>query len=155
MRERNGVRIGQRVVDLDGTSLGRVVDLYDWGFATQWGLPVFWHREYVLRYDEVRGARGGALVVSRSSRDLAALAAGAVPPAWRIPTPPEYPRVATPFEARDLLADLAGGRVTGASPATAGEAEVSPAATTVTEAEVRTYPGTRGESVAPAQSDRP
>src|SRR5215208_7704386 len=100
MRERNGVRMGQRVRDLDGTSLGRVVRLFDWGFEARRGLPILFRRDFILRYDEVRGVRDGALLVSRSRRDLLELAAGQVPASWRIPAPHEFPTAATPSEAR-------------------------------------------------------
>jgi hypothetical protein len=151
MRERNGVRMGQRVVDVDGKSLGRVVGLYGWGFAARWGLPVLWRRDYVLRYDEVRGVRDGALVAARSSRDLDELAAGDVPPSWRIRTPPAYPAIATPAEARGLVAAVARGHVPGVSPA-AEPAE--PPTAPVTEPEVRAFADTRGESLEPAETDR-
>jgi len=151
MRERNGVRMGQRVVDVDGKSLGRVVGLYDWGFAVRWGLPVLWRRDFVLRYDEVRGVRDGALVAARSSRDLDELAAGDVPPSWRIRTPPAYPAIATPAEARGLVAAVARGHVPGVSPA-AEPAE--PPTAPVTEPEVRAFADTRGESLEPAETDR-
>jgi hypothetical protein len=112
-RERNGVRLGQPVRDLDGTSLGRVVRLFDWGFQTRRGLPILSRGQHVVRYDEVRAVREGALVVSRSGRDLLELAAGEVPHAWRIPTPSAFPTAATPSEARAVLEDVAAGRVPG------------------------------------------
>jgi hypothetical protein len=153
MRERNGVRMGQRVVNVDGKSLGRVVGLYDWGFAVRWGLPVLWRRDFVLRYDEVRGVRDGALVAARSSRDLDELAAGDVPPSWRIRTPSEYPAIATPAEAHALVAAVARGHVPGVSPA-AEPAELPAATAPVTEPEVRAFADTRGESLEPAETDR-
>jgi predicted alpha/beta hydrolase len=85
MRERNGVRLGQRVVDLDGSSLGRVVALYAEGFATRRGLPILWRHGFVVLYDEVRGVRDGALVVARSSQDLQDAAAGDLPRSWLPP----------------------------------------------------------------------
>ena len=115
MKERNGVRVGQRVRDLDGASLGRVVRLFDDGFEARRGLPFLIRRDYVLRYEEVRGVRDGALVVARSRSDLAELAAGGVPPAWRIPAPSAFPVAATPSEARDVRAEIARGRVPGAA----------------------------------------
>lgn len=115
MKERNGVRLGQRVRDLDGASLGRVVRLFADGFETRRGLPILIRRDYVLRYEEVRGVRDGALVVARSRSDLADLAAGGVPPAWRIPAPSAFPVIATPSEARDVRAEIARGGVPGAA----------------------------------------
>jgi hypothetical protein len=111
MQERNGVRLGQRVRDLDGKPLGRVYAVYEQGFAVRRGLPFLVRSDYVVRYDEVRGVRDGELVVARSSRDLFDLAGGEVPPSWRVPTPPEFPPAATPHEAQLLLADLARGAV--------------------------------------------
>ncbi len=64
-RERNGVRLGQPVRDVDGISLGKVVRLFDWGFETRRGLPILSGGRWVLRYDEIRAKRDGALVVSR------------------------------------------------------------------------------------------
>jgi hypothetical protein len=83
------VRLGQRVVDLDGTSLGRVVTLYADGFETRRGLPILWHHEFVVLYDEVRGVRDGVLVIARSSQDLFDLAAGVLPQSWQ-PVPPDH-----------------------------------------------------------------
>ena len=85
MSERNGVRLGERVVDVDGKSLGKVTRLYPWGFVATRGLPVLTRRDEVIRYDEVRGARDGALVVARSDHDLFDLAEGGVPRSWRVP----------------------------------------------------------------------
>jgi hypothetical protein len=116
MRERNGVRIGQRVRDLDGTSLGRVTALYEQGFAIRKGLPILFRSDYVARYDEVRGVRDGELVLARSRRDLFDLAAGEVGPSWRIPVPPDFPGIATPPEAAFLREDLARGAVPGEGP---------------------------------------
>jgi hypothetical protein len=79
MQERSGVRTGQRARDLDGTSLGRVVRLFDEGFLCRRGR---YGRDYVVRYDEVRAVVDGVLVVGRSSRDLLDLARGGLPPAW-------------------------------------------------------------------------
>ncbi len=116
MRQRNGVRIGQRVRDLDGTSLGRVTALYEQGFAIRKGLPILFRTDHVARYDEVRGVRDGELILARSGRDLFALAAGEVGPSWRIPVPPEFPGIATPPEAALLREDLARGAVGGEGP---------------------------------------
>ncbi len=109
MKERNGVRLGQRVRDADGKVLGRVTRLYEWGFEVSRGFPVLFRRDEVVRYDEVRGVRDRALVVARSDRDLLDLAAGGVPRSWRIAAPPGYPAVATPSEARLVLEDIASG----------------------------------------------
>jgi len=106
MREHNGVRIGQTVHDLEGNHLGRVTALHDWAFRVSKGALLF-RRDAVVRYDEVRGERDGALVIARSPRDLSELAAGRIPPAWRIPAPPGLPSAATPAEARLVFEDLA------------------------------------------------
>jgi hypothetical protein len=111
MAERNGVRVGQQVRDLDGRSLGRVTRLFPDGFATRKGLPFLIREDFVLRYDEVRGVRDGALVVARSSSDLLDLSAGYIPPSWRVPVPPGFPKAATPPEARFLREDLARGAI--------------------------------------------
>ncbi len=123
MRERNGVRLGQRVRDLDGTSLGRVARLYGDGFEVRRGFPILFRRDLVARYDEVRGVRDGELVVARSRRDLFDLAAGGLPPSWRTPAPPEFPTAATPAEAQALRAELARGAVGGPASAPAAPAE--------------------------------
>ncbi len=111
MKERNGVRIGQRVRDVEGKDLGRVKALYDWGFAVSKGFPILFRRDQVARYDEVRGVREGALVLARSDRDLFQLAEGEIPSAWRIPTPPEYPAAATPSEALGVFEGIAAGAI--------------------------------------------
>src|SRR5512140_2002539 len=113
-RERNGVRVGQPVRDLDGVSLGRVRRLFDWGFAASRGVLLF-RRDFILRYDEVRAVRDGALVVARSRRDLFDLAAGGVPASWKIRAPAAFPTTATPSEARYVMEDVAAGRVPGES----------------------------------------
>jgi hypothetical protein len=149
MRERNGVRIGQQVRDLDGTSLGRVVRLFDEGFQVRRGLPILFRRDFVVRYEELRGVRDGALVVARSSRDLLDFAAGGLPPSWRIPAPPGFPTAATPPEARYVREELARGRVGGAAP------PERPATTEpVTDDEVREHVATRGETIAPPGDER-
>jgi hypothetical protein len=106
MKERNGVRLGQRVRDLDGSDLGRVTALHEWAFRVSRGALLF-RRDTVARYDEVRGVRDGALVLARSARDLDVLAAGGMPPSWRIPAPAGFPAAATPSEARFVFEDLA------------------------------------------------
>lgn len=116
MDELNGVRRGQRVRDLDGTDLGKVTHLYDWGFRAEKGFPILFGKSAVMRYSEIRGVRDGELVVARSARDLFDLALGDVPPSWRVPAPPEYPATATPSEARLLFEDLAGGAIATAGP---------------------------------------
>src|SRR5512133_3156036 len=75
MKELNGVRLGLRVRDADGKDLGKVTKLYAWGFEVTRGFPVLFRKDRVVRYDEVRGVREGALVVARSDRDLLELAA--------------------------------------------------------------------------------
>ncbi len=100
MQERNGVRLGQRVRDLDGNDLGRVKELYDSAFSVVKGLPFLFRKDLVARYDEVRGVRDGEIVLARSARDLFELAAGGIPPAWRVESPPDQPTAATPAEAR-------------------------------------------------------
>ncbi len=133
MTERNGVRLGQRVRDVDGQDLGRVKELYESGFAVSKGFPLLFRRDWVVRYDEVRGVRAGALVLARSDRDLLALAEGDVPPAWRIPAPPDYPPLATPSEALGVFEGIVTGSIStktgeepqppspGVSPRDAGE----------------------------------
>lgn len=146
MRERNGVSTGQPVRDLDGTSLGKVVRLYAWGFLARRGL---FGREFVVRYDEVRAVRDGALVVARSARDLFDLAAGGVPDSWRIPTPPPFPTAATPAEARDVRRDVAAGRVAGVLDDDDGApvAGARPPSAPVSDAELRSYVETRGQGI--------
>jgi hypothetical protein len=111
MGDRNGVSVGQRVRDLDGKPLGKVTRLFEDGFAVVGGFPILFRKDHVVRYDEVRGVRDGELVVARSTRDLFALAAGEVPPSWRVPVPPAFPDAATPPEARLLVADIARGAI--------------------------------------------
>ncbi len=152
MKERNGVRVGQQVRDADGRALGRVTDLYAWGFKVTRGLPVLTRRDEVVRYDEVRGVRDGALVVARSARDLLDLAAGGVPRSWRIPAPPGYPAAATPAEARLVLEDIAAGaafsRSAGDEPLVATPAEAPP----LTREEERAYEQQRGQAEPTAAS---
>jgi len=128
MHERNGVRIGQRVRDLDGNDLGRVTRLYEQGFAARKGFPILFRKDIVARYDEVRGVRDGEIVLARSARDLQDLAAGEVPPSWRIPAPPGFPTVATPDEARGMFHHLARGAIATATPAPPTSADLPLAA---------------------------
>lgn len=111
MKERNGVRVGQRVRDLDDKVVGRVKELYDWGFGVEKGFPVLFRKDHVFRYDEVRGTRDGTLVVARTKRDLIELAEGRLPDSWRIPAPADYPRAATPSEARGVFEEVASARL--------------------------------------------
>jgi hypothetical protein len=111
MKERNGVRVGQRVRDLDGRPLGRVKELFDWGFGVEKGFPILFRKDHVFRYDEVRGTRDGALVVARTQKDLIDLSRGELPASWRIPAPAGFPRAATPAEARAVLAEIASRRL--------------------------------------------
>jgi hypothetical protein len=153
MQERNGVRLGQRVRDADGLDLGRVTALYAWGFKATRGLPVLTRRDEVVRYDEVRGVRDGALVVARSAGDLLDLAAGGVPRSWRIPAPPGYPASATPSEARLVLEDIAAGAAF--SPSSTGEplVAVAPEAPPIGTDEERAFAQLRGQAAATAVSD--
>jgi hypothetical protein len=98
-----------------------VTRLHEWTFETEKGLPLLFRRDFVVPYDEIRVVRAGAVVVSRSERTLFSLAAGEIPPAWRVPVPPELPAAATPPEARQLVAELAAPRParTSRPPATA------------------------------------
>ncbi len=116
MRERNGVRIGQRVHDLDGKPLGRVTKLYEQGFAIRKGFPILFRTDYVARYEEVRGVRDGEIVLARSGRDLLDLCAGELAPSWRIPVPPDFPDAATPPEAMLVREDLAHGVIAAQGP---------------------------------------
>jgi hypothetical protein len=102
IRERYGVRLGMRVRDVDGKSLGRVDALYDSGFSVLKGLPILFRSDFVARYDEVRELRGDELVLARSSRDLFTLARGEIPPAWRVSAAPDHPTAATPSEAHTV-----------------------------------------------------
>jgi hypothetical protein len=111
MKERNGVRVGQRVRDLDGHALGRVKELYDWGFGVEKGFPILFRKDHVFRYDEVRGTRDGELVVARTGKDLIDLSRGVLPESWRIPAPDGFPRAATPAEARAVFAEVASARL--------------------------------------------
>jgi hypothetical protein len=148
MSEQSGVRLGERVVDADGKPLGKVTKLYPWGFLATRGLPVLTRRDEVIRYDEVRGARDGALVVARSDQDLLDLAAGGIPRSWRIPAPPGYPAAATPSEARLVLEDIASGaafsRLVSDEPLVA----TAPEAPRLTREEEREYALTRGQAAA-------
>jgi hypothetical protein len=101
--ERNGVRHGQLVRDVDGSFLGRVDALYEGGFSVVKGLPLLFRSDLVARYDEVREVRNGAIVLARSGGDLQSLARGEIPPSWRVPAPPDQPAAATPAEARKLV----------------------------------------------------
>ncbi|HEY6006092.1 MAG TPA: hypothetical protein VIV57_24645 [Anaeromyxobacter sp.] len=103
VQERNGVRVRQRVVDVDGNSLGRVDALYDAGFSVVKGLPLLFRSDFVARYDEVREVRGDEIVLARSSRDLFSLARGEIPPSWRVEARPDQPAAATPSEAQPPL----------------------------------------------------
>ena len=119
MKERNGVRVGMRVRSLDGEELGHVARLYDGGFAVQKGFPILFRRDHVLRYDEVRGERDGALVVARGDQDLLELAAGEIPSSWRVPTPHGFPSAATPSEAHAVHASVASWPISSVRPGTA------------------------------------
>lgn len=111
MKERNGVRVGQRVRSVDGKPVGRVVELFDGGFAVQRGFPILFRKDFVFRYDEVRGTRDGELVVARAEKDLIQLARGELPASWRIPAPSGFPTAAAPGEARAVFAEVASARL--------------------------------------------
>jgi hypothetical protein len=111
MKERNGVRVGQRVRYVDGKVVGRVVELFDAGFAVQRGFPILFRKDFVFRYDEVRGTRDGGLVVARTEKDLFQLARGELPASWRIPAPSGFPTAAAPAEARGVFAEVASARL--------------------------------------------
>jgi hypothetical protein len=146
MKERNGVELGQRVRDLDGKDLGRVKALHDWGFRVAKGFLLF-RRDAVARYDEVRGVRDGALVLARSARDLDELAAGRIPPSWRIPAPPDFPSAATPSEARFVFEDLAA-RALPNEPASAAAPRPAGGAPPATAEDEERYARSRGQSAA-------
>jgi hypothetical protein len=110
VRERPDIRVGQPVRDLDGSSLGRVARLYDEAFLVVKGPPILFRTDQVIRYDEIRGERDGALVVARSPRSLFQLAAGQVPEIWQVAAPRGFPSAATPDEARGLFEELAAAR---------------------------------------------
>jgi hypothetical protein len=124
IEERNGVRVGIRVRNLDGKDLGRVTRLHEWGFEVEKGFPVLFRRELVATYDEVRGVRDGALVLARSDRALFELAEGEIPESWRIAAPPGFPQAATPAEAREVANDLAARSPGASAPATAPAPEL-------------------------------
>ncbi len=152
----NGVRIGQRVRDLDRKDLGRVTRVYPWGFAVRKGLPLLFRQDFVVRHDEVRGERDGALVVARSDADLLELAAGGMPRAWQVPAPPGFPYAATPAEARQLFQELAAPRpapLPEPPPFSAFAADAGSEPPLDAEEE-RAYAGSRGQSL-PAQPGHP
>ncbi len=126
--DRNGVRLGQSVRDLDGKDLGRVKALYEESFLAVKGPPLLFRRDHVLRYDEVRGERDGALVVARSDRELLELARGELPATWRVPVPPGFPSAATPSEARGVFAAVALGHAVSSSMEPGEPAAPAPAA---------------------------
>ncbi len=148
MRELNGVRLGQRVRDADGKDLGKVARLYAWGFEVTRGFPVLFRRDRGVRYDEVRGARDGALVIARSDRDLLELAAGGVPRSWRVPAPPGYPSAATPSEAQFVLEDIARGAAFSRTAADEPLVLAPPEAPPLTREEELEYALTRGQALA-------
>jgi hypothetical protein len=111
MDERNGVRVGQRVRDVEGRDLGRVARLFESTFEVRKGFPILFADDRVLRYDDVRASEGDALVVSRADGDLFTLAAGGLPDSWRVGTASGFPSAATPSEGSRLLGrGLARGR---------------------------------------------
>ncbi len=136
--ERNGVRLGLRVRDLDGKDLGKVTDLYAWGFAIEKGFPILFRRDTVATYDEVRGIEGGVLTLARTSDALLALAGGELPREWRIPVPHGFPGAATPSEARAIVEGLAASPRPASASVPGGEAAPG-------RDEEREYEGTRGQ----------
>jgi hypothetical protein len=100
IRERNGVRIGQRVRDADGKSLGRVDALYESGFSVVKGLPLLFRKDFVAGYEEVLDWRGDEIVIARSSDDLLSLARGELPPSWREASAHRGPAAAKATEAK-------------------------------------------------------
>lgn len=150
MNERNGVRMGQRVRDARGKDLGKVTALYEWGFAVSKGFPILFRREWVARYDEVRGVREGALVLARSDDDLEALARGGIAPSWRIPAPRHFPGAATPAEAQGVFEEIASGAISSAAPVPwqppASAASWSPESTEPRPPEVPEPPPPRGST---------
>jgi hypothetical protein len=103
IRERNGVRVGLQVKDLDGRSLGRVTRLFESGFDFEKGLPLLFRQDFTATYDEVRGVKDGVLLLARSKDALLELARGVLPTTWRAPaTKDGFPTAATPREASQL-----------------------------------------------------
>ena len=110
IRERNGVRVGLKVQDLDGRKLGRVTRLYEWGFDIEKGLPLVFRHDITATYDEVRSVKDGVLVLARTDDTLLELAQGKLPKSWRAPeTEKGFPTAATPREASALLGNPAAG----------------------------------------------
>jgi hypothetical protein len=144
MKELNGVRLGQRVRDADGKDLGKVTKLHAWGFEVTRGFPILFRTDRIVRYDELRGARDGALVVARSDGDLLELAAGGIPRSWRVPSPPGYPSAATPAEAQFVLEDIARGAAFSRTPADELLAPLEPSP--LTREEELEYALTRGQA---------
>jgi hypothetical protein len=104
MKEHRGVRIGQRVRDVEGNDLGRVDALYAWGFAVVKGFPLLFRDDRVLRYEEVRPSTDGTLRVARAPGDIFTLAAGELPASWKVEAKPGMPSAATPSEGAGVLA---------------------------------------------------
>jgi hypothetical protein len=146
MKELNGVRVGQRVRDADGKDLGKVTRLFEWGFEVTRGFPVLFRKDRVVRYDEVRGARDGALVIARSDGDLMDLAEGRIPRSWRVPSPPGYPSAATPAEAQSVLEDIARGSAFARTAADEPLVLTPPEAPPLTREEELEYALTRGQA---------
>lgn len=109
MKERNGVRLGQRVRDLDGKDLGKVTKLREWGFETVKGLPVLIRDEHVFRYEDVHGREGDTLLVARGENDIFLLAEGKLPASWRVVgAGAGFPTAASPGEGARLTAHAKG-----------------------------------------------
>ena len=146
--ERNGVRVGLRVRDVDGKDLGKVTRLHEWGFDIEKGFPILFRRDIVARYDEVRGIDGNVLVLARSASTLDVLARGGIPRSWRVPAPPGLPAAATPPEARAFFTALAASRPQAPPPREEPPPGPEEASEAASEAERETY-RTRGQSVEP------
>jgi hypothetical protein len=103
IRERNGVRVGLKVKDLDGQSLGRVTRLFESGFDFEKGLPLLFRQDFTATYDEVRGVKDGVLLLARTKDSLLDLAHGVLPTSWRASAMKDgFPTAATPREASQL-----------------------------------------------------
>lgn len=107
IRERNGVRVGLKVKDLDGNSLGKVTRLHEWGFDAEKGLPLLFRQDFTAHWDEVRKVEDGVLVLARTKAGIHELARGKLPASWRTRAGKDgFPTAATPREAAALRASV-------------------------------------------------